>query len=185
MGSGVRVGNEGGHFHEVNSRPNQRGSKAMPRSLDFFLLGNGEPLNVLKQRHAKQVALLLKDTCDNNGMHRLGILGAGGNREASAVVQVEDQECLETRAQEVRLAGQAAWTKKGKEERCGRGLPKQPQGPCPGTGERHRNDDHSSQGHPRPAPFALKESRPSVNSQAQSCWLASQDLCFSVHVGSS
>lgn len=101
------------------------------------------------------------------------------------MVQAEDQECLETRAQEGRPAGQAAWTEKGKEERRGRGLQKQPQGPCPGAGETHRNDDHSSQGHPRPAPLALKESRPSGNSQAQSCWLASQDLCFSVHVARS
>ena len=78
IGSGVRVGNEAGHVHKVNSGPNQTGSKSMPRSLDFFLLGNGEPLNVLEQRHAIEIALLLKDPCDNNGMYRLGISGLGG-----------------------------------------------------------------------------------------------------------
>ena len=47
--------------------------------------------------------------------------GWGGDREASAVVQVEDKECLETGVQEVRQAGQGVWKKKGEEGKRGRG----------------------------------------------------------------
>lgn len=55
------MGNEAGHIHS-QLRANRRGSKALPRSLGFLLLGNGEPPNVLEQRHAVEVALLLTDS---------------------------------------------------------------------------------------------------------------------------